>query len=194
MAEKKVLSEAEWDIFADLAERATPSVDARAAEGKHLFPARAFHALAKLMPTVPIELAILRDESRLYGGVQVFMIHRKDHEFEGYHMPGSVILRGQTRGAKLAELIEKEVTTSGLSVSAPTLVQPVESMEGVDDQSEDTLGSNPRGQAEALLYACWAADGVSPQVGQFFPLSALPPNTLGHHRHMAKIIQQWLSL
>lgn len=44
-----------------------------------------WYELVKKFITVPIELCILDDQER------VLLVYRKDREFDGYHMPGSVV-------------------------------------------------------------------------------------------------------
>lgn len=184
--EQTELSPAEWEQYARLTERAVYSVDERRKRGQDPLPKVAFYPLVRLMPTCPVELAVLDMCER------IFLVYRDDGEFRGWHMPGSVILRGESQERKLQDLIAKEIEPVGLTVNAPPVfVGVAETLEGPDDQSEETEGRNPRGYAEALLFAC-RVRMAPPIYGRFFHLDDIPQATLGHHRRMMKMIGQWL--
>ncbi len=188
MRNDEPLSEAEWDLFADLAYRAAFSADLRRREGEWHFPQHVFRALAWLMPTVPLELMIFDEYER------IFLLYRKDDEYDGWHVPGSMILRRQSQEAKLAELLHREIKPTGLAVWDPKFFFVSEHMPGPDDQSERSLGEDPRGQQESLVYLTRAVEGSHPREGAFFPLNELPQNTLGHQRRMIATARKLLGI
>ncbi|HMO77677.1 MAG TPA: NUDIX hydrolase [Candidatus Paceibacterota bacterium] len=63
-----------------------------------------WHQLVKKFITVATELCILDNKNR------VLLIYRKDREFDGYHLPGSVVNNWETGKGALSRLIFQEVT------------------------------------------------------------------------------------
>ncbi|MBI4065712.1 NUDIX hydrolase, partial [Candidatus Kaiserbacteria bacterium] len=140
-----------------------------------------FDAWCGAFITNPLELAVLRRGS---SGVEIFLIHREDKFFKGWHMPGTVILPGNKVAEAFERLVKKEV---GTPTTKAEFIMWKEFMKG----DRDDLAENPRGQELSLLFAVFV-DGNVPH-GTFFPLDAIPDTTLGHHKQMIGDVQDWLA-
>lgn len=140
-----------------------------------------FDAWCSACITTSIELAVLkRDEKG--GQPKVLMIHRKDKFFHGWHIPGTIILPGDTEESAMMRLLEKEV---GARVTPHRFV----------DRSHVAKGNGPyqnkRGQEVEILFTCFLIDEYSGN-GSFFPLHTPPEETLGHHKILlAKAVRWW---
>ena len=72
-----------------------------------------FDALCVNFVTSPIELAVIRRGEKEQ---EVLMIYREDKFFNGWHIPGSVILPGRTIELVLSALVRREV---GIEIHDP---------------------------------------------------------------------------
>ncbi|OGZ15172.1 MAG: hypothetical protein A3J08_02850 [Candidatus Lloydbacteria bacterium RIFCSPLOWO2_02_FULL_51_11] len=153
-------------------------VDALKILGEKGFPVppQVFDAWCGACITVPIELAVLRKASD--GTPEVLMIHRDDKFFLGWHIPGSILLPGETEEIVFRRLARKEVIGR---ISPPQFIDRMHTMKG---------NENSRGQEVSLLFACFFENQQSP-VGQFFPLHNPPEDTIGEHKPFLKRIARW---
>lgn len=129
-----------------------------------------FEAWCNNFITNPIELGVLKDDG-------ILMLYRKDRFFDGWHIPGSVLIPGSRVSQVLDRLVRNEV---GAKVSEPEFVSWIEIPKEI----------NPRGQELSLLFTCFILEDYFKE-GQFFPLSSPPKNILPHHLILVKTIKDW---
>ena len=141
-----------------------------------------WHQLVKKFITVPIELCILNEDNK------VFLVYRKDREFDGYHMPGTVINDWETVEEACKRLIKKEVTEgAGLTITEPVSIGWLEVRRG--DKPEESKTRN----AISLLHVAKIVQEPVLQEGTgFYAFDALPENTLGHHLYILKFFKKYI--
>lgn len=140
-----------------------------------------FDAWCGACVTTSIELAVLKRDEKSGGQPKVLMIHREDKFFHGWHIPGTIILPGDTEESAMMRLIKKEV---GARVTPPRFA----------DRSHVAKGDGPyqnkRGQEVAILYTCFLIGEYSGN-GLFFLLHTPPEDTLGHHKILLEKAARW---
>jgi len=131
-----------------------------------------FEAWCYSQITNPVELAILRRRGK---EMQIFLIYRKDKFYDGWHMPGSIILPGKTVFQTIENLKIREV---------PTIAPPFFFVGYAEIPRGEGERENVRGQALSLIYACYDSCGAvqDSENERFFPLYDLPSNILGSHK------------
>lgn len=159
----RLLNKIEWPVSADL-----------------------FDAICGNMSINPVDLAILKKST---DGFKIFLIYRKDNFFDGWHIPGSVILPGRTIAMVLKDIIEREINIpeKGFDFKFITFHQ---FMKG------SNLGQCPRGQETELLYALFLEEDVrieTDEFRKFFPIEKPPENALSHHKTLLLSIRNYLS-
>lgn len=127
-----------------------------------------FKAIANKLVTTPIELAVLDSDNR------VLMFYRKDDEYDGCHLPGTVLRDNENVLTAIKRLLQSEVV--GGKVTPPISLGWVEITKG------NGSGQNPTRHEISLLHVCWLTDPYQGKGGEFFPIDQLPKNTLPHHR------------
>ncbi|MSR76512.1 MAG: hypothetical protein EXS68_02875 [Candidatus Ryanbacteria bacterium] len=105
------------------------------------------------------------------------MWHRKDPHYEGYHMVGGYILRGESDEEWLTRCIKKEVN---LTLKAFWHIR--------DFNTRPETGWVPNHQM-ARFFVC-EVEG-EPSVGTWFPLDKIPDDTLGHHKKYADCLRAY---
>ena len=142
-----------------------------------------WHQLVKKFITVPIELCILNEENK------VFLVYRNDREFDGYHMPGTVINDWEKVEEACKRLIRKEVTEgAGLTITEPISIGWLEVRRG--DKPEESKTRN----AISLLHVAKVIESRTPFEGAgFYGFDELPENTLGHHKYILRFFKRYLS-
>lgn len=141
-----------------------------------------WHALVTKFPTVPIELIVLDDQSR------VLLVYRDDAEFKGWHHPGAVWNDWETIPERRQRLVESEIIKgAGIQVTDPVSIGWMGVYRGNGtDESQTRL-------ACALIHISCLIGEFSPKEGYgFFSLDNLPENTLRHHRYMLRRVQKYL--
>ncbi len=128
--------------------------------------------------SVPVELAVLDDQRR------VLMFYRKDDEYNGYHMPGTVLRDNEDVPGAIQRLLKSEVV--GGKVTPPISLGWVEIPKGSGP------GQNPTRHEISLLHTCWLKESYIGQGGEFFAVDQLPDNTLPHHRVLVNEIAKRL--
>lgn len=128
---------------------------------------KVFGTLLNKTVSVPIELAVLNDRD------EVLMFYRKDDEYDGNHIPGSVLRDTDTVGGVLTRLRNGEVV--GGNVTEPIFIGWAEIPKGTGP------GENPTRHEISLVFLCRLV-GEYKGSGKFYPLDQLPENTLSHHR------------
>lgn len=157
MDEQNPLAPEEEDQLADLLTRVEWPLS------PHVFAA----AVNKFV-SVPIELLVLDDDNR------ILMFYRKDEEYEGYHIPGTVLRDNEDVPAAIQRLLKSEVV--GGKVTRPI------SLGWLEVQKGNGFGQNPSRHEISLLHLCWSIGTYQGKGGEFFPLDQLPDSTLSHHR------------
>jgi len=135
-----------------------------------------FDAWCSTCITVPIELSVLRVTNK--KKLEVLMIHREDKFFHGWHIPGTVMLPGDTEACALARLRDKHVLAD---TSEPVFV---------DRLHVPVNQENKRGQMAELLFVSFI-QGKHSGVGKFFPLHTPPNDTLAHHKKLLQRTALW---
>lgn len=137
------------------------------------FKREIFHEMVKKTISVPIELMIVNQAD------EVFLVYRKDNEFDGYHHPGTVINDWETYETALKRLLAGEIVKdAGLEIAKPVMFAVTEGPRG------DVPGGNPTRHAISLFHVARFHGKFSEKSGMgFFPLNALPENTLEFHRY-----------
>lgn len=127
-----------------------------------------FHALVSKLITVPIELCILDSENR------AFTFYRKDLEYDGHHIPGTVLRDNETVQEALNRLIQSEVVD--MEISQPENIGWCEIRRGAG------YGENPTRHEISLIFLARLKNAYHGNVGVFSPLDELPDNIIPHHR------------
>jgi hypothetical protein len=139
---------------------------------------RVFLVLANKVITASIELAILDKTDR------VLMHYRKDVEFNGYHMPGTVIRdNDENVPAAVRRLIATELRGTKMKISVPMCIGWAETQKGTGPYM------NPYRHEIGLIHLA-RVQGAG--IGEFFQLDALPPNTLPHHIKLVALVAAYI--
>lgn len=128
---------------------------------------KVFRALCGITVTTPIELAVFNTKN------EILLIYRKDEEYEGNHMPGTVLRDPETVQKAIKRLLNTEV---GSSVTEPR------SLGWVEVQKGKGADQDPNRHQIALLHACRLVSDYYKGKGAFYSLDGLPEDTLPHHR------------
>ena len=141
-------------------------------------PKEVFYMIMRRFISIPIELCVLD------GNDRVLMFYRKDEEYDGYHMPGTVLRDDETVPQAIKRLIQNELV--GSEVTDPKNIGWVEIPRG------NGYGNNPTRHEISILFIAHlqGADGGSG--GVVFTFDALPENTLPHHRVLAEKFRLYL--
>ncbi|MBP9866836.1 MAG: NUDIX hydrolase [Candidatus Pacebacteria bacterium] len=141
-----------------------------------------WHSLVKKFITVPIELCIFDEQNR------ILLVYRKDSEFDGYHMPGSVVNDWETVEEAKERLIREEITIPlGIEISE------VEAIGWLDSPKDSWPGEPSTRHGILLLHVARYKGIFIPKEGtNFFALSELPDNTLGCHRFIIPFFERYL--
>ncbi len=135
-----------------------------------------WHQLVKKFITVPIELCILDSKNR------VFLAYRKDQEFDGYHLPGTVINDWETVHEAGIRLMKGEVMRdAGFKITKLEPIGWLEVRRGNGPEESRTRN------AVSLLHVAKLVGKFKPKEGMgFFPFNDYPKNTLGHHHFLLR--------
>lgn len=126
-----------------------------------------FHGLLSATTSSPVELAVFDREGR------ILLFYRKDWEYDGEHMCGSVNRDKDTVQRTLDRIVRSEVV--GGSVTPPIDLGWMEISKGTGE------GENPTRHEISLLHACYLV-GEYAGPGKFYDPKNLPANTLTHHK------------
>lgn len=141
-----------------------------------------WHQLVQKFITVPVELCVLDDQNRF------LMVYRKDREFDGYHMPGSVVNDWETVDEACFRLVKKEITDDiGIEISG------LESV-GWIDSPKDAWPSDPSTRHGVLLLhiARFHGEFIPREGVDFYSFDAIPENTLGCHRFIIPFFERYI--
>ncbi len=146
------------------------------------FRGTVWHEQVQKFPTVPLELMVLD------ANHHVLLAYRDDHEFKGWHHPGSVWNDWETIPERRAKLVAGEIVKDcGIQISEPVPIGwcGVYRGPGPDENLTRTACS--------LLHISHLVGEFNPKEGYgFFPLDAIPEDTLGCHKYMLRRLQQHL--
>lgn len=146
-------------------------------------PPEAFHAVCETFITNPVELALTREGEH---GAEIFLTHRSDEYFTGWHIPGTVLRPGENAEQALKRLIEHEI---GAVVSAPALVRAYDRMKGSGE------GECPRGQEVARVYHARFTERHTVKendAARFFLLDGDMSEVIPLHRPLIQFLQETL--
>ncbi|GEM_PF-6733640 len=138
--------------------------------GKDIFEAIMF----AIFPAVPSECAIVRT---INHEPHVLMWFRDD-DYTGHHMPGKYILRGEDDEAWVKRTIASE---TGLKLVNFEFIRRF--------STRPETGWVPGQQMNHFWYC--EVEG-EPTNGTFYPLTAIPDDTLGHHRKYVDCLRAFL--
>lgn len=139
-----------------------------------------WHELVKKFITVPIELFVLNAKN------EIFLVHRRDLEFVGHHHPGTVVNDWETVDQARSRLIAGELIRDAGFTGGISEPQPIGWFECPRDETSTR-------HAVALLHVSRFDGEYRPREGKgFFPLDALPIDTLHHHVRMIEALKQYL--
>jgi ADP-ribose pyrophosphatase YjhB (NUDIX family) len=141
-----------------------------------------WHQLVKKFITVPIELCIVNNENK------VFMVYRKDREFDGYHLPGTVINDWETVDEACTRLVHGEVLRdAGFTITKPKSIGWLEVRRGSGKEESRTRN------AISLLHLAHLDGNYTEKEGMgFFGFDNIPQNTLGHHIFIIRKFKEYL--
>lgn len=137
-----------------------------------------FGALVGKTVTVPIELCVMNEDDK------VLTFYRKDEEYAGHHMPGTVLRDNESVGAALHRLIESEVV--GGEISTLQNVGWTEIPKGFEPWQ------NPTRHEISLLWLARLHGEYRGKSGVFSSLNNLPGDTLPHHQVLAEKFRRFL--
>lgn len=136
-----------------------------------------FDAWCGACVTVPIELAVLRVSNA--DNPEVLLTYREDKFHHGWHIPGTILLPGDTEKSALDRLAEREI---GARVVKTVFV----------DRIHRSVKESPRGQETSLLFVSFLKDASSySETGRFFPLREPPIDVLAVHKKLLQMVLDW---
>ena len=169
---KVLLREEEKELLAKLLERAE-STDIKG---------DTWHEMVKKFITVPVELCVLDTENK------VFLVYRKDREFDGYHLPGTVVTDWETVHDARLRIVTSEIKEhAGFDISYPESVGWIEVKRGTGPDC------NPTRHTAALLHIAHQVSDFTPREGSgFYSFDNIPENTLPDHKFMLRYFKRYL--
>ncbi|MEK7629867.1 MAG: hypothetical protein AAB432_00590 [Patescibacteria group bacterium] len=136
-----------------------------------------FRAFVNIVVSVPIELAVLNERD------EILMFYRKDEEYDGNHIPGTVLRDNETVSDAIARLRKSEVV--GGNISDPIDIGHIEIVKG------NGFGENPTRHEISLVHVSRLM-GPYTGSGKFYLLDRLPEDTLPHHQKLVSKVIEYL--
>jgi hypothetical protein len=149
--------------------------------GKIKFPVskEIFDAWCSNFTINTVELAVIRINKS--GVKEIFLTYRQDQFFDGWHIPGSVVLPTETVESKLKKLINKEF--ADMVVSEPKFFCWFERVVGRDKEL--------RGQEMGLLFCADFLDRfVESEKEKFFSFDTIPSNLIEEHKVLIESLKK----
>ena len=129
-------------------------------------PQEAFYAFCENFVSAVIDLVPYRIDN---NEIEILLIYRKDRHYDGFHIPGSVIVPGKTSTDTLNSVIDVELGKNA-NVGKINFVGVIDAMKG------EGSGLDKRGQDLKLLYVCEIKGEVLE--GEWFTKNNLPKNII----------------
>ncbi|MDO8604210.1 MAG: hypothetical protein Q7K40_02300 [bacterium] len=145
-----------------------------------------FDAFCGNMLTSPVDLALLKKSA---AGFEIFLIYRKDKFFDGWHVPGSVMLPGRTVLTVLKDVMEREINIHEKNFDFK-FIGFHQFMKGHE------FGQCSRGQETELLYVLFLEESTKIRTDnerKFFSIEKLPDDILSHHQILISSIKNYLN-
>lgn len=141
-----------------------------------------WYQLVKKFITVPVELCVLDHENR------VFLVYRKDREFDGYHLPGTIVNDWETVHDARLRLVQGEIKKdAGFDISYPEPIGWLEVRRGEGEYESRTRNT------VALLHIARLVGDFTPQEGYgFYAFDDIPKNTLPDHKFILNYFRRYL--
>lgn len=166
------LNPEEWAAWTKLTKRI------RFIDGK--IPMEAFYAFCETFISPVVDIApyrLINDE------VEILLIYRKDKYYDGFHLPGSVIVPGKTSKETLDSVIHNELGDKA-NIGKIHFIRVIDTMKGTG------VGLDERGQDLKLLYACEIRGETLD--GEWFVKNKLPKNIIPEHQQVVLEAFDWL--
>lgn len=170
--DRDLLTQEEWVQWTNLTKRI------KFINGK--IPLEAFYAFCEsfISPVVDvIPYRVVNNE------IEILLIYRKDKYYDGFHIPGSIIVPGKTSDETLDIVIGKELGNKA-DIGGKHFIKILNTMKG------SGVGFDERGQDLKLLYACEVRGEVLE--GDWFSKNNLPTNIIPEHQQVIPEIIDWI--
>ncbi len=131
-----------------------------------------FEAFWPIFPMAPIEAAVLRE---IGGKLHILLWYRDDEHYKGWHVPGKYILFGEKYLEAVERVLEDE---TGMKLRSARFLRHF--------NLRPSTGWVPNHQLNMLYIA--GAEG-EPFQGEFFPLDAIPDDTLPYHKYYVECVR-----
>lgn len=130
-----------------------------------------FEAFFPIFPLALCDLAVIRE---IDTKTHVLLWYRDDEHYKGWHMPGGYILRGESWEDAARRVLLKETSLT------------LQRMKFLHCFNWTPVNAPVPNHQIALLFLC--AGAGKHRAGTFFPLDAIPSDTLSHHKEYLKYI------
>ncbi len=159
------------------------------AKAKFPLPSAAFDGWVENLPTVALELAIVR-QSKGGWGWEIFLANRgpKDKFWPNeWHMPGRTIRQNELLQESYRRLLQSEMFSNGRDFGDLRFIGKCELSKG------DGNRHCRRGHEIALLHVV-EFHGKILKKGKFFPIAKLPAYTVPHHHTLVTMVKKFLGV
>ena len=136
-----------------------------------------FYALVKSVATVGIECAVLDSVDRL------LMIYRRDREYVGWHIPGTILRNAESISDAIRRIMTKEL--NGTVISAPINIGWVETTRGTGPDQD------PNRHVISLIFLTRLKQTYLGQ-GKFFDIDNPPRGIINTHYRLLRLIKDGL--
>jgi hypothetical protein len=170
---KLPLSEKEWLQWTELTKRIQFINDK--------IPLEAFYAFCESFISPVVDIVPYRTKDNIS---EILLIYRKDKYYDGFHLPGSVIVPGRTSKETLQFVIDKELGDKA-DIGKISLMEVMDTMKGKG------IGLDERGQDLKLFYTCEVKGEV--MEGEWFSKNNLPKNIIPEHQEVVLKAFDWIN-
>jgi len=145
---------------------------------EHGIDPRIFRAGTNKFVSVPVELCVLDKDGR------VLTFYRKDDEYDGHHMPGTVLRDNEKMSDAINRLLKSEVV--GGKIKDVQNIGVTEIVKGAGP------GQNPTRHEISVLFLAYLDGEYKGRDGVFSPMDKLPENILPHHRVLVEKFREFI--